>query len=387
MFGKNIWNKPPINKIENNENLPAIPIESVAGWKNIPVKECGEELVPVGAFSPFSDCDTSAAYFGERGEGDEMNFLGQPVDRQVSLITHFVRKGILEKIKKAQESLPEGYYFKFFDNYRPLDVQQKLFDVQKEVLQKQHPDWDNVKLEAETQTYVSLPSPNKERGTTQASPHSTGGVVDLTIIKMNPEGQELLKKLNQDKQIGKLTYPIENESEEIRMKMVEAWITREAESKKWTREYTKSVRNNWLVEYRYAREKAKIFKENTTSLNMGTKFDYFGPEAGIRYFEELSEKRELNSEEKEALQNRRFFYKIMKEAGFSNYPEEWWHFSYGDGMDAANTKKPFACYGGAQFTQKNLDFERSRRIPRVDAEKRVGEKGLFVNFIETDPSK
>lgn len=86
-----------VEKIDNTKELPPIPSESVAGWKEIPVKECGEKLVPVGAFSDFSDCDTSAVYFGERGKDKEMNFLGKAVNRDVSLITHFVREGMLEK--------------------------------------------------------------------------------------------------------------------------------------------------------------------------------------------------------------------------------------------------------------------------------------------------
>ncbi|KAG0505300.1 MAG: D-alanyl-D-alanine dipeptidase [Candidatus Udaeobacter sp.] len=31
----------------------------------------------------------------------------------------------------------------------------------------------------------------------------------------------------------------------------------------------------------------------------------------------------------EALRNRRLLYWIMREAGFANYPYEWWHFDWG----------------------------------------------------------
>lgn len=43
--------------------------------------------------------------------------------------------------------------------------------------------------------------------------------------------------------------------------------------------------------------------------------------------------------------NRRILHKAMKKAGFSNYPAEWWHFSYGDKMWAAYANKPAAIYG------------------------------------------
>ena len=35
----------------------------------------------------------------------------------------------------------------------------------------------------------------------------------------------------------------------------------------------------------------------------------------------------------------------MQEAGFVNYPGEWWHFCYGDRMWAAYAHKPYAIYG------------------------------------------
>lgn len=378
--------KPQVEKVDNLRELPPIPMESVDGWKKIPVNECDEKLVPVGAFSEFSDCDTSAVYFGERGIGKEMNFLGKEVSRDVSLISHFVREGVLKKMKVAQSLLPKDHYFRFLDNYRPLNVQQALYDDQKDKFRNDHPEWDEARLEEETQKYVSLPSPNKNRGTIHPSPHSTGAVVDLTIIKMNDEGKRLLVKLEQNRLSGKLNFPVED-IEKNDLQVVEDWIENEARKKGWNEQYKKYVRDNWLTNYRYARDKAAIFKNYASSLNMGTDFDHFGPEAGMRYFEDLAEQRELSETEKEALQNRRLLYQVMKRAGFSNYSEEWWHWSYGDNMDAANSKKDSAIYGGAEMSEENIAFEKARRGPYFDALGRIGKKGLFVNSIEDDPTK
>ena len=375
-----------VPKIENLESLPSIPLESVEGWKKILVKECGEKLVPVGAFSEFSDCDTSAVYFGERGKDRKMNFLGKAVNRDVSLITHFVREGVFRRLGVAQSLLPEDYYFRFFDNFRPLDVQQALYDDQKEKFRKDHLEWSETRLEEETQKDVSLPSPNKERGTTHPSPHSTGGVADLTIVKLNNEGKRFLKELEQKKMSGKLDYSIKKEEKDD-IKVVNNWIEKEAERKRWDKQYKEHIWNNWLSNYRYAREKARIFKNYTSSLNMGTDFDHFGPEAGIRYFEDLAKQRELTGDEKEILRNRRFLYRVMKEVGFSNYPEEWWHFSYGDNMDAANSGKESAIYGGVEMSEDNIAFEKARRGPYFDSMGRIGEKGLFTGSIEDDPTK
>lgn len=64
---------------------------------------------------------------------------------------------------------------------------------------------------------------------------------------------------------------------------------------------------------------------------MGTGFDYFGPEAATRYFEERLDRGErLNEGEREALRNRRLLYGVMTAQGFTNYREEWWHFDFGD---------------------------------------------------------
>jgi D-alanyl-D-alanine dipeptidase len=52
--------------------------------------------------------------------------------------------------------------------------------------------------------------------------------------------------------------------------------------------------------------------------------------------------KEINIEQKA---NREMLYKIMTEAGFANYPLEWWHYSYGDRMWAAYTEESEAFYG------------------------------------------
>jgi D-alanyl-D-alanine dipeptidase len=44
-------------------------------------------------------------------------------------------------------------------------------------------------------------------------------------------------------------------------------------------------------------------------------------------------------------ENRSILYKAMTEAGFVNYPLEWWHYCYGDRMWAAYTEKSEAFYG------------------------------------------
>ncbi len=43
--------------------------------------------------------------------------------------------------------------------------------------------------------------------------------------------------------------------------------------------------------------------------------------------------------------NRHLLCSALESAGFSNYEEEWWHWSYGDSGWALRTNQPYACYG------------------------------------------
>jgi len=75
-------------------------------------------------------------------------------------------------------------------------------------------------------------------------------------------------------------------------------------------------------------------------LNMGTGFDYFGPEASSDYFDK-------NSINETVKQNRILFREAMFSKEFVQYTEEWWHFDYGNQLWALSLNKPFAIYGEA----------------------------------------
>lgn len=53
----------------------------------------------------------------------------------------------------------------------------------------------------------------------------------------------------------------------------------------------------------------------------------------------------LSTKQKE---NRALLVSVMKDAGFINYPLEWWHYSYGDKMWAAYSNTSTAIYGNVQ---------------------------------------
>ena len=52
--------------------------------------------------------------------------------------------------------------------------------------------------------------------------------------------------------------------------------------------------------------------------------------------------------------NRRIFATAMSAAGFSNYEEEWWHWSYGDTLWALESGETHACYGSIRLPPSRL---------------------------------
>lgn len=158
-------------------NHDALPIDAgvVDGWQGIDIDESGEPLVPIGRGTEFDDIVTSAVYAGEHlhspYRGDNVIDVADPVI--------YVRKSVAERLRNAQAALPEGMRLIVFDGYRSAAVQSALFDQFIEELRLLKPDWNEDRLTEETEHYVALPSED----ITRPSPHSTGGAVDVAIIK------------------------------------------------------------------------------------------------------------------------------------------------------------------------------------------------------------
>lgn len=64
---------------------------------------------------------------------------------------------------------------------------------------------------------------------------------------------------------------------------------------------------------------------------MGTSFDDFNEKSNTRYYEQLIDAgKKLSDEELIVSNNRRLLFHIMNRVGFTSYPEEWWHYDYGN---------------------------------------------------------
>ena len=89
-----------------------------------------------------------------------------------------------------------------------------------------------------------------------------------------------------------------------------------------------------------------IIDENSELLNMGTTFDFFNIEAHTDYYERTDNLTfRKNTRVKQICSNRRLLYNVMIDNDFTNYPNEWWHFDYGNQFWAVQ-KKCFAIFSG-----------------------------------------
>lgn len=94
-----------------------------------------------------------------------------------SLKAIYLRENALEKLKQALELLPIDYSFILYDGYRPLQVQQHLFQHFATEIKNRKPDFTEEEILEETLKYVAFPSIKPY----QTSPHLTGGAIDITL--------------------------------------------------------------------------------------------------------------------------------------------------------------------------------------------------------------
>lgn len=310
------------NSGESLEDLYApIPLElpSVAGWKEVPIREGGEPLVAIGPFSGnrFDRIFTSSIYFGEREDS--------PYRRDQlhgALMTMFARQGAAERLLKAEEMLPPAMHLIGLDFLRTLEVQGSLYEKFFNDLKQQNPEAKDEDLSTETQKMVSLPSTDPNR----PSPHNTGGSLDLAVYKLSEN--------------------IEKHVAEINRRIAEIG----EDKTKWQEVYTLEM------------ERLGLITNNAELLYFGTSFDWGGKEAALNYFEVLATQRELTVDEEEAKHNRRLLYNVMTKAGFQPYADEWWHYNSSKSQMGAKTAGlSYAEYGAAEMTQEVWRHELMRR--------------------------
>ena len=294
------------NLASTHAGYPEIPVkDNISDWKELPIQECGEVLVPLGPFSGYGHIFTDSIYWAERSsspfETGELNG---------SLLTCFVREGIAARLDEAAQFLPERHAFLVWDTFRSLGTQRALFeDFRDQLVEKKGLSLEEATEEA--QRFVSIPSTDPSR----PSPHNTGASVDLTIIEFTEEGWQTLQRLE-----GALQ---SSDPDTV---------------------------------YRAEMERLRLLREESREIPMGTRFDEVASETRTRYYEELSK---LTDEDAVIRDNRRMLVDVLQRVGMSNYHEEWWHFDYGNQFHAKRTGEA-AIYGAAEFSHENEAHEKMR---------------------------
>ncbi|MFI7006990.1 M15 family metallopeptidase [Streptomyces sp. NPDC050145] len=125
----------------------------------IPVQDCGEPLVDV------------------RLDG---SLLVDPRKQDPADAFAHLRRGVLERLLKAQAALPPGLRLLFVEGYRPPALQRSYFEEYADELRAEHPDWPEDRIRTAASRYVSPP---------EIAPHSAGAAVDLTLA--DADGREL----------------------------------------------------------------------------------------------------------------------------------------------------------------------------------------------------
>ncbi|MEN9206646.1 MAG: M15 family metallopeptidase [Gloeomargarita sp. GMQP_bins_120] len=135
-------------------------------YRDLPIHECGEPLVPVPA-------DRLALV-----QPHPYLALGAPYGETSPF---WLRRGVMARLLQAQEvlqTLRPGWRLCLYDGYRPNRVQAFMVDYTYRQLARQYPDQPAEALWAQVYQVWAVPSDDPQR----PPPHSTGAAVDVTLL-------------------------------------------------------------------------------------------------------------------------------------------------------------------------------------------------------------
>lgn len=130
-------------------------------WPRLPIRECGEPLVAL--------CDSER--LAVRPVYADLKIPGAPT-------TLFVRAGVRDRLLDAAARLPDGLALCVADGWRPVAVQQWLWDDYAATVRRERPELSGDALTEVVRQFVALPDPDP----TCPPPHRTGAAVDVYLI-------------------------------------------------------------------------------------------------------------------------------------------------------------------------------------------------------------
>lgn len=153
--------------------MPISNIPDKDGWQQKPILETKEPLV---AFNSFNN-ETKQILQLHNRIFSKPAYYEKGIDKSSPIV--YTRLAVAKSLLEYLEYLPKQYGIIVYDGYRPIEVQQFLYDTQYKIEQakKENEGCTHKQLEAITNKYVSLPSKDPKKPST----HNTGGAIDFSI--------------------------------------------------------------------------------------------------------------------------------------------------------------------------------------------------------------
>jgi D-alanyl-D-alanine dipeptidase len=114
---------------------------------------------------PLIDVSTITALAVDQSRADVQQLSDNPFQ---------VRAGVADRLTRAQAALPDGCQLQVKEGWRPVWVQQRLWNLCLAQLQAARPDLSPEQARRENARFVAPPG--------SAPPHSTGGAVDVALV-------------------------------------------------------------------------------------------------------------------------------------------------------------------------------------------------------------
>ncbi len=151
----------PASRLLGVRVKPISPSEPITDLKRVPIQECGEDLVDVLSLGAPIVLDRPRFHY-----------------RRETLL----RRRVAEDLAAAAARLPAGYVLGVVEGWRAPHIQRRMYQGVWKFFQEKHPDWSETKLRRVVNRYTApYDSPRVP------PPHSTGGAVDLILLK--PDGE------------------------------------------------------------------------------------------------------------------------------------------------------------------------------------------------------
>jgi D-alanyl-D-alanine dipeptidase len=143
--------------------IPIPPLTEPPNWGRPPIAECGEPLITLSG-------------------ADHPRLRLRPLYHELGIPaaspTLAVRAGVRDRLVRAAAVLPETVALVLFDGYRPLSVQQWLWDDAAARVRAERPDLPDAEIEEIVRGFVAPPVADPGA----PPPHRTGGAADVYLV-------------------------------------------------------------------------------------------------------------------------------------------------------------------------------------------------------------